>query len=428
MSADDISQLVSDESELDELLSSGSSHEGSNSADTSSITDIETNQAHNHIEMRQIAGLGAGTVMQLTEGVFSFKEGDKESAFSVSVKDGVPTILPGNSDVWVDDQLVTQPTLLSNHILNVGSARFSIQTPRPEYGQYSKPIEPDSRTTITVPKFESISKSEWVPGSGDATQSPQNLNTESWEFIEEIRAARDEDARIQRLLHPDPEELAHRIDSGGFSLLNRDSDHPFFARFSIAYGSIPWIPKFNDNSAIPTNLHSNIDQLCILNSVPITCNLTNGPLAIVGPRTARLAVTRHSILSLVALNTPKKIELKIITTDKNYDSSWEWLSNLPSWVSSTENDYRVIIADSYRSLVLAGLEDTLSENNDIGLIIVADSLAEVPPYCSIVLQVSDQGSCRATSKNGDSLSGTAIGVTEQFSYQTAGKISEITNK
>ncbi len=408
----------------EELLATG--HEKTEQIDLQSEPDLSELHSSvdsddgegepSYLEMRQIAGLSAGSSMRLTHGTYKFKD-----AFSLNVsEDGRVTVLPGNSDIRVNDVKVVQPTSLGNSILNVGSARFTVLPPRPD-DPYAQEIEPNERSIITVPDFPltKAQKSTWFAKS----QTPDaSLDTLSWEFIQEIRANRDEDARLHRLLHPDPEELAYRIRAGQKRVLNRDHNHTYFGRFSIAYGPIPWTPRFDRPEAIPSQLGTKIQELRTLASVPITHNILSGPLAIVGPRQAALASARHCILSLAALSKPGDIELKVITTDKHRNQDWGWITELPSWVSARDNTYRTVIADGMRNFELAGLNHRDAEANNIGLIIVAESVKDIPAYTSVVLQVSDSGLSKATNQRQESIEGTPIGIKEKHAKELAAKL------
>ncbi len=376
------------------------------------------------LEMRHVAGLSCGTVLKLPEGHFEFLDRDDKTLFSLAIEDAIATVSGGAGELWCDETPVKRPTSLSRSVLNTGWARFIIRPPRSGYGEYSQPLEAKPKEAIEVPSFKRTSKALWQ--YGQANMGPTiNLDTTSWEFIEAVRAARDEDARVQRQLHPDPEELSYRAYNDGFGLLQRDPDHPFFGRFSIAHGAIPWRPKFNKPDAIPKKLHANIDQLCSLASVPITGNLKKGPVAIVGSRHARLAAARHAIVSLTALSKPGSAEIKVITTDKNQNENWMWLSALPGWASASGNDERILVADGMRSFDLAGLEHAHAENGDMNLIILEESVKEVPAYCSVILQINDEGLCKATNRSGESINGTALGISEGFAAALATKLGQL---
>ena len=85
------------------------------------------------LEMRQVAGLTAGSVMALHRGSFQFRESDKDVGFSLVVEDVDHVyVVAGSASATVDEIPVEEPTPLGSAVLNVGSACFTVRPPRPE--------------------------------------------------------------------------------------------------------------------------------------------------------------------------------------------------------------------------------------------------------------------------------------------------------
>ncbi|MDH3293991.1 MAG: hypothetical protein OER95_06675, partial [Acidimicrobiia bacterium] len=78
------------------------------------------------LEMRQVAGLTAGSMMKLTLGrAFEFNESNEGGSFSLRVLEtGEVLVHPGSAKAVVDEIDVTEPTLIGDAILNVSSACF----------------------------------------------------------------------------------------------------------------------------------------------------------------------------------------------------------------------------------------------------------------------------------------------------------------
>ena len=177
------------------------------------------------LEMRQIAGLTAGSMMKLSLGrAFEFNESNEGGSFSLRVmEDGNVVVHPGSAKAIIDEIEVTEPTVIGDAILNVSSACFSVRPPRPEVG-----TEPRLKTinatffsaaAITVPPLgaEEPLPPEQLAGSRLGALVNRNpltrgaIGQEAWDFLQNIRDVRAAVAERHRLVHPDPEELKTRL-------------------------------------------------------------------------------------------------------------------------------------------------------------------------------------------------------------------------
>ena len=253
------------------------------------------------LEMRQVAGLTAGSVMELHTGSFQFRESDKDVGFSLVVRgqDDV-VVVPGTATTTVDEIVVDEPTPLGDGILNVGTACFTVRRPRPDPdGAYRLAVLEEARRSPRAIEVPDLPLNE--PGSqtrstrfGSLFSRPADgddaaFDESYWSFLEDIRDLRSKVAERHRHLHPDPEELRSRLQRLDPGLWDRTMDHSLFARFAVAYATIPWEPRFDAPERIPTPLHEPIREMSCLPWVPITANLLYGPLGIVGSRPAVLA-------------------------------------------------------------------------------------------------------------------------------------------
>ncbi len=325
--------------------------------DAAAVDDDGSDTAHEgtHVEMRQVAGLTAGSMMKLNVGrAFEFNESNDGGSFSLRVlENGEVIVHPGSAHAIIDEVEVDEPMLVGDGLLNVSSACFSIRRPRP-------PASSESRMESIGAAFASISAigvpalgaeeplpADQLTGSRLGTIINRNPSTKgeigrgALNFLQSIRQSRSVVAERHRLLHPDPEELKTRLSRLDPGLWERSHDHPLFGRFSVGYASIPWEPRFDNPELIPELLHEPIVEMSVLPWVPVTANLLYGPLGIVGKRAARLAACRHAILSMAALSMPGEIEFAV-RSGENTATSWNWMRALPPIMSANEVGASVI--------------------------------------------------------------------------------------
>lgn len=389
------------------------------------------------LEMRQVAGLTAGSVMVLRDGSFQFRESEKEVGFSLVV-DGPQnvTVINGSATSTIDEIVVEEPTPLGDSVLNVGSACFTVREPRPAPSNEERleNLEANRKPppAITVPVFDSAAGAPVQTRSSrfgslfsrGAEEEQAGFDAQTWQFLESIRDTRSFVADRHRKLHPDPEELHSRLTRMDPGLWDRTVEHPMFARFPIAFSTIPWEPRFDEPERIPETLYEPIQEMSCLPWVPITANLLFGPLGIVGGRSAVLSCARNAVLYLACLTSPADIEFSIVTA-QGLVEDWNWSSSLPnSLFPNGENKYCVAIADGMTHFEGAGFAHEAVKKNEMGLIVLADSVDDLPDYCGTVLELTSDGQCRVTNHLGEQVTGTPIGVTVSFAASLAGIVRE----
>ena len=391
------------------------------------------------LEMRQVAGLTAGSVMDLHRGSFQFRESDREVGFSLVVDEtDQVSVVAGAANAAVDEILVVEPTPLGSAVLNVGSACFTVRPPRPEPDPKAllEQLEAARRPSraINVPVFHGDDQSPEQTTSSrfgslfsrdTETDEPQEaFDAQSWEFLESIRDTRSLVAERHRYLHPNPEELRSRLERLDPGLWDRTVEHPLFARFAVAYATIPWEPRFDRPEDIPVPLHRPIQEMSCLPWVPVTANLLFGPLGIVASRSAALACARNAVLSLACSTSPDDIEFSIVTAQGLVDD-WNWTSSLPNTLfPNGKNSYCVAVADGMAHFDGAGFDHEAVKNNEMGLIVLAETLEELPDYCGTILLISPDGQCQVTNHLGERVSGTPIGVTADFAVAASAIIRD----
>lgn len=401
--------------------------------------DVDTNDEERTpvLELRQVAGLTAGSVMKLHQGSFQFRESNKEVGFSLVVNavDDV-SVIPGAADALIDEIAIDRPTPLGSSILNVGSACFSVRPPRPERDpQHLTTLLESARRPSRAIHVPDLAKSGPIQDQAASSrfgslfarredgEAPM-LDAADWAFLESIRDARSEVAERHRYLHPNPEELRSRLDRLDPGLWDRTTEHPLFGRIAVAYSTIPWEPRFDDPEQIPTDLHEPIREMSCLPWVPITANLLFGPLAIVGSRSAALACARGAVLSLACLTSPRDIEFSIVTA-QGLVEDWNWTSSLPNSLFPTGGDnYCIAVADGMSHFEGAGFDYEAVLTNDMGLIVLAESFDELPDGCGTIVEITPNGQCRVTNHLNEQIVGTPIGVTGSFAASTSALVRQ----
>ncbi len=390
------------------------------------------------LEMRQVAGLTSGSVMELHVGSFQFHESESDVGFAVVIDESEEAyVVPGSAQAQVDEVPLHEPTPLFDSILNVGSACFTVRRhrPTPDNDNRLRALEEIRRGpgAITVPD---LTVTEGGPTQNRSSRfgalfsrsagESETLDHRWWEFLESVREARSLVAERHRWLHPDPEELRSRLSRLDPGLWDRTRRHPQFGRIALAYATIPWEPRFDDPDRIPTELHGLIREMSKLPWVPVTANLALGPLGIVGPRAAALAATRHAVLTLACLTAPSDLSFSIVTA-KGLIDSWSWTSALPNslFADGRPNAFPIAIADGMVHFEGAGLAHEAVLNNEMGLIALAESVDELPDYCATILHISPDGRCMVTNHMGEQVPGTPIGVTASFAASMAASLTEV---
>ncbi len=376
------------------------------------------------LEMRQVAGLTAGSSMALTPGkTYEFSESTKGVSFGIQVlEDGQVIVVPGSAQAIVNEIEVTEATFLGNGILQVGSACFSVRPARPPASDMPRAEElHDTETTARAINVPPLDRSSGPPATGRVG----DRTTPTAAFLDTVRRTRDAVAERHRLTHPDPQEIKSRLIRLEPGLWERDTDHRLFARFSVAYATIPWQPRFDTPELIPEQLHRAIVDMSLLPWVPVTATLQRGPLGIVGSRAAVLACARHAVLSLAALSAPGDIGFWVVTGRRHLED-WQWTTSLPISMSPEGGgSFMVAVVDGMSRFQKAGLDRDDVDSGRIGLIALATDEAELPERCGTVIRLHPDGSAAVTNHLGETVPGTPIGVTKDFALDAATRIADV---
>ena len=392
------------------------------------------------LELRQIAGLTAGIDLELDRAGHEFAEGDQSVAFTITVDDRDRALLvPGAMAVKLDTQPVSEPTLIGWGAIDVGSARFVVR-PRRSFPRadewlaqrdaFDRPemeieVPPTLGVLVTAPAEPNRGRRRFGRHrSGGADAPVETLNAESWEFIDRIRAARADLTDRERYLHPDPAELMVRTRSRAPILGIRPPGHPLFAKVGVIVADMPWMPNFDDIRAIPDSLGRYLQPLMSLPSIPIAADLLVGPLGIVGSRAAAAACARHIILSLHALSTA---DLRVhIAASPERAPVWDWAYDLAVHDEiNLDHGFPVVVVDGVENFGRYGLTHPDAIEHRVGVVILTDSIDDLPNYCGSVLQVDRSGSALLTNHLGHVIAGTPVGVADDFARHLADDLNTL---
>ncbi|MGI9611971.1 MAG: hypothetical protein ACR2QO_03615 [Acidimicrobiales bacterium] len=387
------------------------------------------------LELRQIAGLTSGSTMPLEPQCYDFAQDDGVVGFQIQVdRNDRAVVIPRATTTRIDTIEIDGPSVIGLGVLDVGSARF-LARHRREHKRATDWLDLHDAVDRPEPVVEvPPNLGEQADGPGKATKrrrgrrakreaarnaaKRQTLDATSWDFIERIRSTRIELTDRERYLHPDPAELAERARQRAPILAIRPPGHPLFAKVSVIAADMPWMPRFDDISAIPDHLGEHLKPLMSLPSQPIAADLMVGPLGIVGNPSARTACARHVITSLYGLSTPE-LRLHIATTHER-ESVWDWCYEVaPPGPIDVVSTFPVVIVDGMASFAGSGLAHADAIEHKAGAVFLADSVEDLPSYCGTVLQVDGAGSGLLTNNLGNIIAGTPIGITTALATEVA---------
>lgn len=410
-------------------------------------------------EFRQVAGLMAGEVMDLSPGSYEF--GSEETGtvgFTFNVgKDMSIIVVPGPQGILLDTERVWDPTPLNGRTINAGSARFQVGLPRPTQRdrrqiisgvapQIHEPIVPvrvpgDTLTPAnqTNPASSGLDEPTTFGGFLNRTRRGQSSEPDParqlqsqglpnrpapGSFGQRLSAARTNLAIQRREQHPDPEEIARRARLGATLCWHRRSDHWHFGQVSIATADAPWQPRLDD----PVNLHEDdrqlVQDMSTLPSVPITADLRVGPLGIVGSRAATLACARHIMTALATMSSPDHLAITVLA-DVDRRDSWDWAHRLPHTESTGESAMPVLIIDGIEQLNDNGFGMALTDPGGVGSVLLANDVRSLPPTCATVMILGESGTATILNhRDGTTISGaTPHGISTSLAIETAASLS-----
>lgn len=355
------------------------------------------------LELRQVAGLNAGYTQPLAPGEHRFGHGSGSAAgdartkpFTLIVSDehqaSIDTEVNG---VRLDGHPVKSPTQVGKAVIDAGSARFVVAPSRPpkrRRGTGARRPEPVSLDRL--PRHR-IRVADYVEAATEPVRRRRRWGLRSSDepvdhsmdpLIARLLEVRQEAVAAARSQLPDPGQLLQMATAGPDHMGDIGPEDPAFASVPIAYGDLAWQPPFDRPDRLPGPMVVTAQQHSILPSVPLTADLRNGHLGIVGDRAACLAIARQISVTLRVLSPFDSITFALLAPEQR-QADWEWLDRLPNPAGGLP----ILFIDGMRQVGDLGMRQALSESGTGGAIIVDEHLNDIPSLCATVLDIQASG-------------------------------------
>jgi len=331
------------------------------------------------VSLDKLAGHGGPVTEPLAPGTHEFAaDAVGSSAFALLVEDrGAVTVLPRGGPIVVDNVLIDGPTAIGDEVFIVGGARYRVTAPPDDAStstiaplpRHRAPIVTGRRIApVALPRMDDRAPQRlWlnlVPicvilgvlgvvvspaffmGAGAALVAAfvlllreRNRNiahgaalraetvTTIENFSRKVARERWTVAADLRNEHPALPDLVRRAETRqGFGL--RHADEHDFGRVAVGYGDRPWKISVDSDFVLEPQLQAVVDANDVLASVPITIDLTAGPVGIAGPRTRRLALARALAAEVCSRWSAADVRFAIAAEEGDL-VEWDWAKWAP---------------------------------------------------------------------------------------------------
>ncbi len=362
------------------------------------------------LELRQVAGLNAGYTQPLPPGQHRFGNdsnnpaGDEQTRpFTLIVDEENRAWLPGGErGIRLDGLPISGRVAVSKGVIDAGSARFLVAQSRPptrrrgggtvNSGADAGPSGPLRQPRIRVADYVDVSPKPPPPPTVSRLRRRGKRTTDrpdpvtSGPLIDKLLEARESAVQHARSQFPDPGQLIQMALAGADHIGHISPGDKSFGVVPIAYGDLPWSPPFDRPDRIPGPMVVAVQQHSVLASVPLTVDLLNGHLGIVGERNACLAVARQIAVALRVLSPYDAVSFALLS-DEMTTADWAWLDNMPNDIGGLP----ILFIDGMRQVAQHGMRQMLSEADAGGSIVIDDQLHDIPSLCKTVLEIKPTG-------------------------------------
>jgi hypothetical protein len=354
------------------------------------------------LELCQIAGAGAGQRVLLTPGTYDIgpltsPTGMPGSAdprmvpFRLQVDENLSVaLLTLDKPVSVDGRRLKEGLRMRGGVIDAEAARFSISSPA-EMGK--SPTPTTAQINAALPSVK-ISVSELPGASVDhktRRRNKRNKNAADYpELTKAVLTSRARTIQRERMLNPAACELFVRAKAGRQYMWNIHPSDPQFAIATLAYGEKTWTPPYDRPDKIRDEAAYAVHQYLETPSVPITTNLTDGGLAIIGPREMTLSVARHLAICTAILTSPQHLELAIMA-GVDVSNDWAWCQRLPHARPGEGRALPLLMIDGIAQIGANELRSLLSGDDPVGAVVIEPELGDLPSICGTVMEVRPDG-------------------------------------
>ena len=391
------------------------------------------------VELRHEAGLTAGQTLPLRPGRFRFGPlrsshgglvtGTPEVvSFDLAIDtEGETTLTAGRESVAVEGVIIDRPVALDDgDVVQLTTDHFVLKTAS-STPRASRPLR--SIEARYVAPVEPARLTNWLVLFGAATLLGVILMLINWRLIglallglagliatllirsrintraESARAVAVDNARSMLFTEivETRKAAAEALRSGTetpAAVAQRVSRNEIASRprllATIASGDRAWEPPVIVHRSPGWPYRAVVDELSFLPAIPFTVDLDQGPIAIVGPRSATLAVARHLVTTAMCLGGPSS-GASIVT---RVPADWRWLIDQPSHAIRVLDHETGPIGP--RTVVLAESVEALHD------------LADSPAVFVHTMTIDESGRATITGADGQGGSGfVPHGITDQ---------------
>ncbi len=369
------------------------------------------------LELCQIAGAGAGQRVLLTPGTYDIgpltspagmpgSSDPRMVPFRLQVDEDLSvTLLTLDKPVSVDGRRLKEGLRMRGGVIDAEAARFSISSPA-ELGKAATPTTEQINAALPSAK---IPVSEIRGASIDQKARRRNKRNKGAadypELTRAVLSSRARTIRRERMLNPNACELLVRAKAGRQYMWNIDPSDPQFATATLAYGEKTWTPPYDRPDKIRDEAAYAVHQYLETPSVPLTTNLTDGGLAIIGPREMTLSVARHLAICTAILTSPQHLELAIVA-GMDASADWAWCERLPHALPSEGQALPLLIIDGIDQIGANELRSLLSGDSPVGAVVIEQNLVSFPQSVALSWKCARTAPPPSWTSAGESLSTT----------------------
>ena len=264
----------------------------------------------------------------------------------------------------------------------------------------------------------------------DRRRSRRRRHTDLTSFRAALSSRRDADLAAAEIHLAGPARAARVVGAGDLTCWERRADHPDAFTVRVGVGPVPWRPPLAEPSSesSATDVRAIVDELTTVSDGPAGLPLDPAaPVAIVGARSAALALARSVLVQAAVAHGPADLQVAALCAPERA-SEWGWCAWLPhahdpaigSLLVATPaaatvltgprptalegpagtpgvRPRRLVVVDDPRGLadrrgpVRTLLRSSADPTSDLVPIVLVDDADDVPAICRVVLTVSDDG-------------------------------------